>query len=156
MKANDRDRGMKAVARVREVRERDSRIGLLQALDTVREREQRLAELQQALADAQERQGGTMDDFVTARGLLTSMAVAVRDAGQRLDAARTVATDAHHRWQADKARLRAIRHLLHERAVQRAYEARRAEARELDDIVGSRHARNHSDDKNEQAVREAS
>ncbi len=140
MKTND-DRGMKAVARVREVRERDSRIGLLQAMATLREREDRLAELQRALAEAQEPQAGTADDFVVARSLLTSMAVSVREAERGVETARTVATDAQARWQSDKARLRAIRHLIKERALQRADAARRAEIRDIDDIVGSLHAR---------------
>jgi flagellar protein FliJ len=140
MKSND-DRGMKAVVRVREVRERDSRIGLLQALATLREREERLAGLQRALAEAQEPQTGTVDDFVVARSLLTSMAVTVREAERGVETARTVATEAQVRWQSDKARLRAIRQLVKQRALQRADVARRAEIREIDDIVGSLHAR---------------
>jgi flagellar protein FliJ len=140
MKTND-DRGMKAVARVREVRERDSRIGLLQALETVRQREERLAELQRALTEAQDRETGSVDDFVVARSLLTSMAVAVREAERGVETARTIATEAQSRWQSDKARLRAIRHLIKERALQRADHVRRAEVREIDDIVGSLHAR---------------
>jgi flagellar biosynthesis chaperone FliJ len=140
MKKNH-DRGMKAVARVREVRERDSRIGLLQALDGVREREARLEELNRALEEAQSFKSGTAGGFVAARAMLTSMAHEVRLAEQRLESARTVATEAHHRWQADKARLRAIRHLIQERALERVEHARRAEIREVDDIVGSLHAR---------------
>jgi flagellar biosynthesis chaperone FliJ len=140
MKTNH-DRGMKAVARVREVRERDSRIGLLQALETVRQREERLAELQRALTEAQDRETGSVDDFVVARSLLTSMAVAVREAERSVETARTIATEAQSRWQSDKARLRAIRHLIKERALQRAEHVRRAEVREIDDIVGSLHAR---------------
>ena len=94
MRNRDHDRGIKAVARVREVRERDSRIGLLAALQTVRDREQQLAGLRAALEAAQAPQAGTMADFVVARSLLTSMAVAVREAEQRLESARTVAAEA--------------------------------------------------------------
>lgn len=137
----DQDRGMRAVARVREVRERDSRVGLLQALGTVRDREQELAGLEAALAEAQTREHTTLDGFVASRQMLTAMAHAVRTAQTRLDDSRTVAVEAHHRWQGDKARVRAIEHLLEERALRRAEEADRAEARETDDIVGRLHAR---------------
>ncbi len=138
---NQKDRGMHAVARVREVRERDSRVGLLQALTNVRTREEQHNELQTALDQAAVRDADTLDAFVVSRHLLAAMAVAVREAEQRLDASRTVAVEAHHRWQADKARVRAIEHLLEERALRRAEEADRAEVRETDDIVGRLHAR---------------
>lgn len=135
------DRGLRAVGRVREVRERDSRIGLVQALATVREREQALVELETALSQAQKRQADTLDAFVLSRHLLAAMAARVREASARLDASRTVATEAHSRWQADKARVRAVEHLVEQRAVRRAEEARRVEVRETDDIVGRMHAR---------------
>jgi flagellar FliJ protein len=130
------DRGLRAVARVREVRERDSRIGLLHALTTVRSREEELASLQVALDHAAQHDADTLDDFVVSRGLLTGMAVAVREATHRLDAGRTVATQAHARWRDDKARVRAIEQLLERRAQRRADEVARAEVREVDDIVG--------------------
>lgn len=135
------DRGMHAVARVREVRERDSRIGLLEALSTVRTREEHLNELREALAQATTRDADTLDEFVTSRQLLTAMAIAVREAEQRLADSQTVATAAHHRWQLDKANVRAIEHLLEERALRRAAAADRAAVREVDDIVGRLHLR---------------
>ncbi len=140
---HETDRGMHAVARVREVRERDSRVGLLQSLTNVRTREEQLAELRTALEQASVRDADTLDAFVVSRLLLAAMAVGVREAEQRLDAARTVAVEAHHRWQADKTRVRAIEHLLEERALRRAEAADRAEVREIDDIVGRLHARHH-------------
>ncbi len=139
------DRGMQAVARVREVRERDSRLGLLQARQTVRQREQHAEELRGALREAQDHATGTVEEFVVSRALLTSMAIAVRDAEQRCESARTVATEAESRWQADKARLRAIRQLLQKRALQRVEAVERAERREVDDIVGQLHARRSKD-----------
>ncbi len=133
------DRGMRAVHRVREVRERDSRIGLLHALSAVRDREAQLEELRNALQQAVTRDADTLDDFVVSRHLLAMMAVAVGEAEQRLVSARTVATEAHQRWQTDKAGIKAIEHLLEQRAVHRAEEAARAELREVDDVVGRLH-----------------
>ena len=134
------DKGMKAVRRVREVRERDSRIGLLHALTTVRDREAQLEELRAALDQAVKRDADTLDQFVVSRQLLATMAAAVRDAEQRLSGARTLATAAHHRWQDDKAGLKAIEHLLEQRAQARAAQHARDEVRELDDVVGRLHA----------------
>ena len=136
---SNHDRGMQAVHRVREVRERDSRIGLLQSLTAVRDREAVLEELRNAIEQAVTRSADTLDDFVVSRHLLAMMAVAVGEAEQRLASARTVATEAHHRWQRDKAGMKAIEHLLEQRALQRADEAARAEVREVDDVVGRLH-----------------
>ena len=133
-----RDRGLHAVARVREVRERDSRAGLLQALINVRTREAELARREQALAEASSRSYGTVGDFVVGRQFLQATADAVLEAQRRLSASTTVATEARGRWQADKTRVRAIEHLLEVRAERARAEALRAEAREVDDIVGGR------------------
>ena len=135
------DRGMGAVVRVREVRERDSRVGLLQALEGVRVREAQLAELETALAQATARDADTLDQFVVSRQLLTAMAQAAGEARRRLESSRVVAAEAHARWQADKARVRAVEHLLEQRALRRAEKADRAEAREVDDIVSRLHQR---------------
>jgi flagellar FliJ protein len=139
--SRDEDRGMRAVARVREVRERDSRIGLLQALTAVRTREEELAGLQAVLAEAVQQSPGDLDGFAASRRLLAGMAAGVREAEHRLEGSRTVATEAHSRWQADKARVKAIEQLLERRASRRAEEAARAEVREVDDIVGRLQAR---------------
>lgn len=137
----DEDRGMRAVARVRAVRERDSRIGLLQALTSVRLREQELETLRSALEEAGRRAQGDLDAFVVSRRLLAGMAAGVREAEHRLEGSRTVAAEAHARWQADKARVRAIEQLLERRATRRAEDQARAEVREVDDIVGRLQAR---------------
>lgn len=134
--SRDEDRGMRAVARVRAVRERDSRIGLLQALTTVRLREEELGTLRATLEEAARRVEGDLDDFAASRRLLTGMAAMVREAEHRLEGSRTVAAEAHVRWQADKARVRAIEQLLDHRAERRAEDEARADVREIEDIVG--------------------
>ena len=62
------------------------------------------------------------------------------EAERRLAASTTVATEARSRWQSDKTRVRAIEHLLEVRTERARAEALRAEAREIDDIVGGRRA----------------
>ena len=142
--SGERDRGLHAVARVREVRERDSRAGLLQALSIVRTREAELAARERALAEASARPWGSLDEYAATRPFLESSAHAVREAQQRLAASTTVATEARSRWQADKTRARAIEHLLEVRAERARAEALKAEARETDDIVGGRWGRHDS------------
>jgi flagellar protein FliJ len=140
------DRGMQAVLRVRGVRERDSRIVLVHALDAVRHHEDEVVRLQQALDEAARPTEGTVADFVVSRQLLAGMAAAVREAEQRLTAARAAAAEAHQRWQADKTNMRAVELLLEERAARRVAERRRAEVREVDDVVGALHSHRSTSD----------
>ena len=137
-RAGGRDRGLHAVARVREVRERDSRAGLLQALANVATREAELAQRQRELDAASTRTFDSLGEFVTGRQFLSASATAIVEAERRLAATTTVATEARSRWQADKTRVRAIEHLLEVRAERARAERARAEARETDDIVGGR------------------
>jgi flagellar biosynthesis chaperone FliJ len=135
------DRGLRAVARVREVRERDSRLGLLHALGRVRDQEARVDALGQALDEAASRSFETLTEFTASRGMLKAMAEALAGAEHDLESRRVVALQAHTRWQSDKAAVKAIEHLLDERARVRAEEAARAEGREIDDIVSRLHLR---------------
>ena len=135
------DRGLRAVARVREVRERDSRLGLLHALGRVRDQEAHVEALAAALDAAASRSFAPLPEFTAARSMLRAMAEALHAAEHAPESRRLVALDAHPRWQADKAAVRAIEHLLDERARQRAEEAARAETREIDDIVARLHLR---------------
>jgi len=139
-RATEADRGMRAVLRVRGVRERESRIRLVHALDAVRHHENEVARHQHALALAVRPTEGTVADFVSARNLLAGMAAAIKEAEQQLAASRAAAAEAHQRWQADKAQVRAVELLLEERAARRADERRRAEVREVDDVVSALHS----------------
>jgi len=140
-----RDRGLHAVARVRSVRERDSRAGLLQALTNLRRREAELAEREEALAQASVQTYGSLAEFAATRPFLEATAHAVLEAQRRLTASTTVATEARSRWQADKTRVRAIEQLLEARAERARADAVRAEARETDDLVGGRAGRRQDD-----------
>ena len=67
------DRGLGAVARVREVRERDSRLGLVAALADLRAREARVGELEAALREHGSFVSGDMATFVALRESLTAL-----------------------------------------------------------------------------------
>jgi flagellar FliJ protein len=133
------DRGLSAVARVREVRERDSRLGLRRAAEEHRSREQRAEELERLVrehAAAGSPAGQGLPEWAAQRRALMALAAAARRAHDEVDAAARLKASAHEHWQRDHARLGAVEHLLELRADERRAERARAVARELDDIGG--------------------
>jgi flagellar export protein FliJ len=140
------DAGLKAVRRVRGVREQDSRQGLQQANAEVRVAEGALARLAESLND--DRSPGAVapaGDFVAVRSALTALSGRISTARDGLDLSRSVADAALVHWQADHARVRAVEHLLQRRAEERQREAERREARELDDLAAQRWLRDRGD-----------
>ena len=134
-----KDAGLRAVRRVREVREQDSRLGLQQANAERRAAEEALETLTDALVDDLEPGSPVAaGDFVAVRSSLTALSGRISTARDGLDLSRTVADAALVHWQADHARARAVEHLLEQRAAERLREAERREARELDDVAAQR------------------
>lgn len=124
-----------AVARVRRVREQDSRTGFQLASREVEEAELRLATLDAQL-DAQDAAGSVPSgDFVARRGALLAVAQARTAAQGALVSSRNLAGSALAHWQHDAGRLKAIEMLQERRAAEVRAEAVRAEAKELDDIA---------------------
>ncbi|MBZ5735183.1 flagellar FliJ family protein [Nocardioides sp. TRM66260-LWL] len=130
------DPGLHAVARVRGVREQDSRLGLQQALRELRQREADLAALEASLREHGARVEGDLGSFAALRLSLLGLRERMVEARAQVAAAEGVARDAHARWSSDKARLGAVEGLLERRAEERRVEAGRAEATELDDVAG--------------------
>ena len=130
------DPGLAAVARVRSVRERDSRLGLQQALRDLRDREVQLARLEETLRQHGSFVSGDMQQFVTLRQSLAAVRYAITRAREELAAARLMAIDAEAHWQSDHARLGAVEGLLERRADERRAEALREEGKELDEVAG--------------------
>lgn len=130
------DPGLRAVARVRGVREQDSRLGLQRALRDLRERESALADLEASLRAHGADAGGDLQSFAALRLSLLALRDRVIEARADVVAAAVVAQEAHAHWSSDKARLGAVEGLLERRATERAAERARDEARELDDVAG--------------------
>ncbi|MEQ4524528.1 flagellar export protein FliJ [Nocardioides kribbensis] len=130
------DPGLRAVARVRGVRERDSRLGLQTALREQRTHERRVAELEQAVRDHAGFVSGDLAEFVALRQSLAALRHAAVEARADLDTSRRLALDAGAWWRADKARLGAVEGLLERRADERVAETARGEAVELDEVAG--------------------
>lgn len=135
MSTRDLDRGLRAVGRVRAVRERDSRIGLQQALAERDERRTRLARLEQQLAADPAWEQGDTSSFLARRTALLGLGEAITGAREQVEAAGRIAETAHAHWSADKVRLSAVESLLERRGQARRAERAHREAGELDDIA---------------------
>ncbi|MGN6782677.1 MAG: flagellar export protein FliJ [Marmoricola sp.] len=136
------DAGLNAVARVRGVREQDSRTGLQQAHRELASAEAKVVRLEGVLSDAAAAPApAEADAWTSARATLAALSSRVSAAREGAAMSRTVAEAALARWQSDRSRLQAVELLLDRRAAERRAEADRAEARELDDLATQRHVR---------------
>lgn len=129
------DAGLRAVARIREVRERDGRLEVGDARLGHSRAVASLADLELRLAVPVSVAGGATG-FAHARTALLGLHEPLVRARADVVAAEARTVDALARWQAARSRLAAVEGLLERRAEARAEEARRGEARELDDIAG--------------------
>lgn len=129
------DAGMRAVARVRNVREHDSRVGLQSATAEQRLREAELDRLRRSLGLVPHFDAGSNAAFMAHRASLAALSAAVLVAEQRLEVDRAITAESLVRWQQDKTRVSAVEMLLERRAEERRAEADRVEARALDDIA---------------------
>jgi flagellar FliJ protein len=139
------DAGLDAVARVRRVRETDSRVGLQTALAEQRVAQARVDELRRRLHSADRFAAGSATEFVALRGSLQVLGMVLLAAVEELDQTRTISAAAVDAWQRDRARLAAIEGLLERRAAARRTEVARGEARELDDLATQRWQRSHGE-----------
>jgi flagellar export protein FliJ len=139
------DRGLRAVARVRGVREQDSREGLQLAVADQRSREERLRELSRRLAEAPAHLEGSPADVLGLRLALGFLGDEIREARTEVEHGEIVVDAARARWEHDKSQLSAVEKLLARRAARRRAEAARAEAKENDDIAAQRWSRTRGD-----------
>ncbi len=129
------DRGLAAVRRVRGARERDSRIGLQQALAAARQRADEASTAAQRVAQVPVFEAGAVGDFHRHVLHTTTLAAAAGLAADRAEGSRLLAEEASGRWQRERTALRVADLLLERRAEQRAAEQARREAAELDDLA---------------------
>src|SRR4051794_23654363 len=111
----EQDRGLRAVARVREVRERDSRLGLVRAAEEHRARLREAEELDESVrgyATGTEADGRPATDWAARRGSLVVLTAAASAARDGAAAAAVLRTAAEEFWRRDRTRLRAVGHLL--------------------------------------------
>ncbi|WP_426242317.1 flagellar FliJ family protein [Nocardioides sp. LHG3406-4] len=130
------DAGLRAVARVRDVRERDSRHGLSTAIAEHAAVEAGVRTLEGQLAAQASFVSGTSVTYLADRrhALAVGEALIGRREDLRVSASVMAAATAH--WRSDRSRLEAVTMLLERRAEQRRAERARIEAHHLDDIAG--------------------
>ena len=126
---------LSVVARVRGVRERDSRLGLVEALDEEREAEARVVALQEQLATVKAFETGDVVSFATRQRSVAALADALTLARAALDSAHVVALAARDRWRSDRSRLAAVESLIDRREAEQRREQRRLEDRRLDAVA---------------------
>lgn len=135
MSAGAQDRGLQALRRVREVRERDSRVGLGQALADLAEREAAAALAWERVASTPPFEAGDAEDFRRYQQLVGGLAEAARARGDLVRSGRTVVAEARRRWSQDRQALRSVELLLERRAEQRRADLARREAARLDELA---------------------
>ena len=129
------DPGLRVVARVRAVRERDSRLGLVTALAEEETARSRVADLEQQLSSVGTHDAGPLSAFAARQRAVAALSHALGAARDAWDNTRLVAMAARDRWHADRTRLAAVESLLERRADARLVERQRREGRELDAIA---------------------
>jgi flagellar protein FliJ len=130
------DRGLRAVARVRDVRERDSRIGLQQALQEETALQTRLEVLEESMRSHGAFASGDMRQFVALQQSLEVLRTSVQETRAEAATAAVVSASARAHWHHDKTRLSAVEGLLERRADERRAEAQTRETHETDDVAG--------------------
>lgn len=132
------DTGLRAVERVRGVRETDSRIGLRTAWEETRLARAKVEDLRSQLEQASTFTGGSAVSFLAQRQSLQLLGEVLIAATEACDASTVISDSAYARWQLDRTRLAAVESILERRAAARRAEADRKEAVELDDIAAQR------------------
>ena len=136
------DRGLTAVRRVREARERDSRVGLQQALAATREREAEAEASRVRLEAAPSFGTGTAAEYRAYSLLVRALAESVVEKEEAVRRSTTVAEEARRRWGMDRQAVRTVELLLERRADERRAERARREAVDLDELASQGWLRN--------------
>ena len=136
------DRGLTAVRRVREARERDSRIGLQQALAATRQREAEAEASRARLETAPSFGSGTAEEYRAYTLLVRALAESVVEKEEAVRRSKAVAEEARRRWGLDRQAVRTVELLLERRADERRADRARRESADLDELAAQGWLRN--------------
>jgi len=145
------DRGLAAVARVRAVREQDSRIGLQMASADAAAKEAVATRLHDRLATAELPAAASPGQLAARRTSLVLLGGETRVARDRAGAAARITDEARTHWSADRARVAAVEHLLAARAERRRTDLARKAAAEADDLAAQAWLRRRTDEHEEES-----
>lgn len=144
------DRGLAAVARVRGVREQDSRIGLRIAAADAATKDAESTRLHTQLARAELPATATPGQLVARRTSLALLGGDTQVARERAGAAARITAEARAHWSADRARDAAVEHLLERRAERRRTEQARRAAAEADDLAAQAWLRRRTEERHQE------
>lgn len=130
-----KDSHLHLVARVRSVRERDSRMGLATALTEERAAAARVETLKEGLNAMPAHTVGDVVSFSYRQQQVDSIGQALTAARSAQQTAAVLAVSARQHWEADRTRLAAVELLIERREAARRLELQRREARELDAVA---------------------
>jgi flagellar FliJ protein len=140
--ANTRNRGLKAVERVRSLRENDARHGVAEAMNDLRSAQAERDRLDAALGHAGQFDHGPAGQFRIHRRDLATRADDAKAARVVVEGKQLLADDARARWVDASNRLQVVTDLIERRDVAHRSELDRAEARGLEDIASTAWLRN--------------
>jgi flagellar export protein FliJ len=126
---------LQVVARVRGVRERDSRLGLVEALGEEREAEARVAALQDQLAGLDRFESGDLTAFANRQRNVSAITDALAAARAALASSHVLALAAREQWRVDRSRLAAVESLIDRREAERRVAQQKLEDRRLDAVA---------------------
>jgi flagellar protein FliJ len=135
MSTRDADPGLHAVRRVREARERDSRIGLQEALTSAENRESDAAAARRRLTALPDFDAGSTVDFRAHALFGRALAENAAEKEEQARRSAAVAAEARRRWARDRQAVRMVELLLERRAESRRAEQARKDAADLDDLA---------------------
>ena len=130
-----KDAALRAVARVRGVRERDSRVGMVTAIAEEQAAAARVERLEQDLATAPEHTVGDLASFTARRYHVEAVGAALVAARSAQQSAAVLAVTARDHWSTARTRLAAVEALIERREAARRAERLRRENREMDAIA---------------------
>ncbi|CAI9399294.1 flagellar FliJ family protein [Nocardioides sp. T2.26MG-1] len=131
---NRGESSLRGLVRLRNLRERDSRLGLATALIEENAAAARVRAIEDQMTDAPERDVSDLEAFRARHHRLEALVMALSDARAAHASAHQLALAARSRWMEDRTRLAAVESLIARRAAAVRVERLRRENREMDAI----------------------
>lgn len=131
---NHGETSLRGLVRLRNLRERDSRLGLATALIEENAAAARVRAIEDQMASTPALEASDLDTFRARQHRLEALVVALSDARAAHATASRLAFAARSRWMEDRTRLAAVESLVARRAAAVRAEKLRRENREMDEI----------------------
>ena len=131
---NHGESSLRGLVRLRNLRERDSRLGLATALIEENAAAARVRALEDQMATTPELEASDLESFRARQHRIEALVLALAEARAAQASAHQLALAARSRWMEDRTRLAAVESLVARRAAAVRAEKLRRENREMDEI----------------------